>query len=70
MGLMVAVSGRGQNATVRQIPHLVPEILYCRQHLVWQILYVSEKNNKAYSVIGIIKRNFIDMDEHCHGLIM
>ena len=26
--------------------------------------HTSEKVNKAYSVLGIIKRNFIYMDEH------
>ena len=30
---------------------------------------VSEKNNKAYSVLGIIKRNFIYMDEHTFILL-
>ena len=26
--------------------------------------HISEKINKAYSILGIIKRNFIYMDEH------
>ena len=30
---------------------------------------MSEKINKAYSVLGIIKRNFIYMDEHTFILI-
>jgi len=31
--------------------------------------YISEKNNKAYSVLRIIKRNFIYMDEHTFVLL-
>ena len=32
--------------------------------------YISEKKiNKAYSVLGIIKRNFIYMDEHTFVLL-
>jgi len=30
---------------------------------------MSEKINKAYSVLGIIKRNFIYMDEHTFILL-
>jgi len=30
---------------------------------------VQEKNNKAYSVLGIIKRNFLYMDEHTFILL-
>ena len=31
--------------------------------------HISEKNHKAYSVLGIIKRNFIYMDEHTFVLL-
>ena len=31
--------------------------------------HISEKNNKAYSVLGIIKRNFIYMDERTFTLL-
>ena len=30
---------------------------------------ISHKNNKAYNMIGIIKRNFIYMDKHTFILI-
>jgi len=31
--------------------------------------HIAEKNNKAYSVLGVIKRNFIYMDEHTFILL-
>jgi len=31
--------------------------------------HISEKNNKAFSVLGIIKLNFIYMDEHTFVLL-
>jgi len=31
--------------------------------------HISEKINEAYSVLGIIKRNFIYMDEHTFTLL-